>query len=271
MPRIARRQDERSAGVTSQSGQRIEWSHLSKHEGNLCRMMGCAIGVATDWLGVAAPQSDCARFDAACCSRSSTRDSGKSSAEEFVIYVFDNGVYSAAGSAMQPRRRQYGFDGNGARAGIANGTRFATSKNLTSRGSCADRNELHSSSASRRKFAAPGNFPAQHRSRREQIYVRALFGANEEKTIPFVVVVEISEEDNSEKIILLALTAVVLVIGSQPLAQRRISTRTKRSPSSSVIRPAAPSILRPSDRALHRPLPAGNPTRIVENMTGAGV
>ena len=32
--------------VTSQSGQRIEWSHLSKHEGNLLvGMMGCAIGV----------------------------------------------------------------------------------------------------------------------------------------------------------------------------------------------------------------------------------
>ena len=34
--------------VTSQSGQRIEWSHLSGHEGNLLvGMMGCAIGVAT--------------------------------------------------------------------------------------------------------------------------------------------------------------------------------------------------------------------------------
>ena len=32
--------------VTSQSGQRIEWSHLSKHEGNLLvGMMGCAVGV----------------------------------------------------------------------------------------------------------------------------------------------------------------------------------------------------------------------------------
>ena len=50
--------------VTSQSGQRIEWSHLSKHEGNLLvGMMGCAIGVATGLaLGVAAPQSDRAGF-----------------------------------------------------------------------------------------------------------------------------------------------------------------------------------------------------------------
>src|SRR5678815_5841626 len=32
--------------VTSQSGQRIEWSRLSKHEGNLLvGMMGCAVGV----------------------------------------------------------------------------------------------------------------------------------------------------------------------------------------------------------------------------------
>ncbi len=32
--------------VTSQSGQRIEWVHLSKHEGNLpIGMMGCALGV----------------------------------------------------------------------------------------------------------------------------------------------------------------------------------------------------------------------------------
>ena len=41
--------------VTSQSGQRIEWSHLSKHEGNLLvGMMGCAIGVATG-LALALP------------------------------------------------------------------------------------------------------------------------------------------------------------------------------------------------------------------------
>jgi len=32
--------------VTSQSGQRIEWNHLSDHEGNLLLgMMGCALGV----------------------------------------------------------------------------------------------------------------------------------------------------------------------------------------------------------------------------------
>ncbi len=42
--------------VTSQSGQRIEWSHLSRHEGNLLvGMMGCAIGVATG-LALALPQ-----------------------------------------------------------------------------------------------------------------------------------------------------------------------------------------------------------------------
>ena len=41
--------------VTSQSGQRIEWSHLSRHEGNLLvGMMGCAIGVATG-LALALP------------------------------------------------------------------------------------------------------------------------------------------------------------------------------------------------------------------------
>ncbi|MCZ6546652.1 MAG: thiamine pyrophosphate-dependent enzyme, partial [Deltaproteobacteria bacterium] len=32
--------------VTSQSGQKIEWGHLSNHEGNLLLgMMGCALGV----------------------------------------------------------------------------------------------------------------------------------------------------------------------------------------------------------------------------------
>ena len=41
--------------VTSQSGQRIEWSHLSRHEGGLLvGMMGCAIGVATG-LALALP------------------------------------------------------------------------------------------------------------------------------------------------------------------------------------------------------------------------
>jgi thiamine pyrophosphate-dependent acetolactate synthase large subunit-like protein len=41
--------------VTSQSGQRIEWSHLTKHEGNLLvGMMGCAIGVAAG-LALALP------------------------------------------------------------------------------------------------------------------------------------------------------------------------------------------------------------------------
>ena len=42
--------------VTSQSGQRIEWSHLSKHEGNLLvGMMGCAIGVG---MGLALARLD---------------------------------------------------------------------------------------------------------------------------------------------------------------------------------------------------------------------
>jgi hypothetical protein len=106
--------------VTSQSGQRIEWSHLSKHEGNLLvGMMGCAIGVATRiGFGVAAPQSDCARFRwqrAALALQ--PRDSGKSSAKNLVIYVFDNGVYSGSRISYAPRLGQYGFDRNGARRG----------------------------------------------------------------------------------------------------------------------------------------------------------
>ena len=37
--------------VTYQSGQRIEWSHLSKHEGNLLiGMMGCAVGVGMGFV-----------------------------------------------------------------------------------------------------------------------------------------------------------------------------------------------------------------------------
>jgi thiamine pyrophosphate-dependent acetolactate synthase large subunit-like protein len=49
--------------VTSQSGQRIEWSHLSKHEGNLLvGMMGCAVGVGMG-LALALPHRKVIVFD----------------------------------------------------------------------------------------------------------------------------------------------------------------------------------------------------------------
>ena len=72
--------------VTSQSGQRIEWSHLSKHEGNLLvGMMGCAIGVATG-LALALPHRKVIALDSdgsVLLSLFNLSDSGKPSAEEF--------------------------------------------------------------------------------------------------------------------------------------------------------------------------------------------
>jgi sulfopyruvate decarboxylase subunit beta len=85
--------------VTSQSGQRIEWSHLSRHEGNLLvGMMGCAIGVATG-LALALPHRKVIALDSdgsVLLSLFNLPTLGNLQPKNLVVYVFDNGVYSGS-------------------------------------------------------------------------------------------------------------------------------------------------------------------------------
>lgn len=85
--------------VTSQSGQRIEWSHLSNHQGNLLvGMMGCAIGVATG-LAKALPHRKVIALDSdgsVLLSLFNLATLGNLRPKNLVVYVFDNGVYSGS-------------------------------------------------------------------------------------------------------------------------------------------------------------------------------
>jgi thiamine pyrophosphate-dependent acetolactate synthase large subunit-like protein len=85
--------------VTSQSGQRIEWSHLSKHEGNLLvGMMGCAIGVGMG-LALALPHRKVIVLDSdgsVLLSLFNLATLGNLRPKNLAIYVFDNGVYSGS-------------------------------------------------------------------------------------------------------------------------------------------------------------------------------
>lgn len=85
--------------VTSQSGQRIEWSHLSRHEGNLLvGMMGCAIGVGMG-LALALPQRKVIVLDSdgsVLLSLFNLPTLGNLQPKNLAVYVFDNGVYSGS-------------------------------------------------------------------------------------------------------------------------------------------------------------------------------
>lgn len=85
--------------VTSQSGQRIEWFHLSKHEGNLLvGMMGCAIGVGMG-LALALPHRKVIVLDSdgsVLLSLFNLATLGNLQPNNLVVYVFDNGVYSGS-------------------------------------------------------------------------------------------------------------------------------------------------------------------------------
>jgi thiamine pyrophosphate-dependent acetolactate synthase large subunit-like protein len=85
--------------VTSQSGQRIEWSHLSRREGNLLvGMMGCAIGVGTG-LALALPHRKVIVLDSdgsVLLSLFNLATLGNLRPKNLVVYVFDNGVYSGS-------------------------------------------------------------------------------------------------------------------------------------------------------------------------------
>jgi len=85
--------------VTSQSGQRIEWSHLSKHEGNLLiGMMGCAVGVGMG-LALALPHRKVIVLDSdgsILLSLFNLTTIGNLQPKNLLVYVFDNGVYSGS-------------------------------------------------------------------------------------------------------------------------------------------------------------------------------
>ena len=85
--------------VTSQSGQRIEWSHLSRHEGNLLvGMMGCAVGVATG-LALALPRRKVIALDSdgsVLLSLFNLATIGNLQPKNLLVVVFDNGVYSGS-------------------------------------------------------------------------------------------------------------------------------------------------------------------------------
>ncbi|HEX9455015.1 MAG TPA: thiamine pyrophosphate-dependent enzyme [Candidatus Binatia bacterium] len=85
--------------VTSQSGQRIEWSHLSRHEGNLLvGMMGCAVGVATG-LALALPHRKVIALDSdgsVLLSLFNLATLGNLQPKNLLVFVFDNGVYSGS-------------------------------------------------------------------------------------------------------------------------------------------------------------------------------
>ncbi len=139
--------------VASQSGQKIEWGHLSDHEGNLLLgLMGCALGVGIG-LALALPhrrvivlESDgsilLSLFSLATLANLNPHNLG--------VFVFDNGVYSgssishptatagktdlaamARGAGIQhsiPVRDIEGFKKEGIAALSQNGLRFIVCK-----------------------------------------------------------------------------------------------------------------------------------------------
>lgn len=87
--------------LTSQSGQRIEWFHLSQHEGNLLvGMMGCATGVGMG-LALALPHRRVIVLESdgsVLLSLFNLPTLGNLDLSNLTVFVFDNGVYS--GSAI---------------------------------------------------------------------------------------------------------------------------------------------------------------------------
>lgn len=85
--------------VTSQSGQRIEWSHISNHDGNLpIGMMGCAIGVGIG-LALALPHRKVIVLDSdgsVLLSLFNLPTLANLQPKNLIVYVFDNGVYSGS-------------------------------------------------------------------------------------------------------------------------------------------------------------------------------
>ena len=83
--------------VTSQSGQRIEWAHVSNHEGNLLLgMMGCALGVGIG-LALALPHRRVVVLESdgsILLSLFNLPTLANLAPSNLAVFVFDNGVYS---------------------------------------------------------------------------------------------------------------------------------------------------------------------------------
>jgi thiamine pyrophosphate-dependent acetolactate synthase large subunit-like protein len=178
--------------VTSQSGQRIEWSHLSKHEGNLLvGMMGCAIGVATG-LALALPHRKVIALDSdgsVLLSLFNLATLGNLRPKNLVIYVFDNGVYS--GSRISYATATSGntdLTAMARGAGIVNAHAIREVEEFKSRGlEALTQNELGffvckvEESLLHREIPRPNTDLAENK----YTFVRYL-ERTEEKTIPFI-------------------------------------------------------------------------------------
>ncbi len=85
--------------VTSQSGQRIEWNHLSDHEGNLLLgMMGCALGVGIG-LALALPHRRVVVLESdgsILLSLFNMPPLAQLNPANLAVFVLDNGVYSGS-------------------------------------------------------------------------------------------------------------------------------------------------------------------------------
>ena len=85
--------------VTSQSGQRIEWSHLTDRDENLLLgMMGCPIGV-TIGLALALPHRKVIALDSdgsVLLSMFNLATLGNLQPPNLTVIIFDNGVYSGS-------------------------------------------------------------------------------------------------------------------------------------------------------------------------------
>jgi hypothetical protein len=83
--------------TTSQSGQRIEWNHISQHEGNLLLgNMGCAIGVGVG-LALALPHRKVIALESdgsVLLSLFNLPTLANLNPKNMTVIVFDNGVYS---------------------------------------------------------------------------------------------------------------------------------------------------------------------------------
>jgi thiamine pyrophosphate-dependent acetolactate synthase large subunit-like protein len=85
--------------VTSLSGQRIEWAHLSKHEGNLMvGMLGCALGVGIG-LALALPHRRVIVLESdgsVLLSLFNLPTLANLGCRNLAVFVFDNQVYSGS-------------------------------------------------------------------------------------------------------------------------------------------------------------------------------
>lgn len=178
--------------VTSQSGQRIEWSQLSRHEGNLLLgMMGCAVGVGVG-LALALPHRKIIVLDSdgsILLSLFNLPTLGNLQPKNLVVYVFDNGVYS--GSRISYPTATSGntdLEAIARGAGIRNAMTIRKIEDFKKEGLTAlDRNELGffvckvEESLLHREIPRPTTDLAENK----YTFVRYL-ERTEKKTIPFI-------------------------------------------------------------------------------------